>query len=235
MANRKIVASDAELAAEYESGLTMAELAKKYGVCPRAIMKRLRKAGVVGRPARRRTIYDRESVKAEVVRMYESGKAMSDVASQLGVGRATVWRTLRVAGVKPRPQGLRQPTTRIPESPVALGYFAGLLDGEGNLQMRGKPRTNGTDTIGCKMAIYSTTPAVMDWLHKAIGGSVRWERKRAERKGWLPIGIWEVCRAWDIALLLHAVLPHLLIKKAVAEKMLIHFKEHFEIGASPGP
>lgn len=126
------------------------------------------------------------------------------------------------------PPGLRSRTVNIPSDPVALGYLCGLLDGEGNLQL-----TKGAKSVGCKMAIYSTTPAIMQWLLKHIGGVVRYDTARTVRKGWLPIGIWSVYRAQDVAALLSAMLPHLIVKKAAAKHALDVFRSKFKVQDSP--
>lgn len=214
------------LAAEYIAGATTVELASKYGMHHTGVNGRLKRAGIVIRPAMRRCAGIDSS--AEMVSAYQNGMSIADVASRFGGVRSSVRRVLIDAGVEMHPHGLRSKTITVPSDPIALGYLCGLLDGEGNLQLK-----KGSKSVGCKMAIYSTTPAVMQWLLKNVGGSVRYDTARTIRKGWLPIGIWSVYRAQDVAALLSAMLPHLIIKKAASKHALDIFRLKFKVQDSP--
>jgi hypothetical protein len=219
-----------ELAAEYESGATSVELAGKYGMTHAAVVRRLRRAGTPIRPARRRTIYDDVAITSAIVEAYESGQPMAEIADRMMIGRGTVQRAIAASGTKARPHGLRRQSVSVPVDRADLGWLAGMFDGEGNLQLR-KPDADGS--MACKLAIYSTTPEVMDWLSEKVGGTVRWDHKRTELRGWKPIGIWEVYRAQDVAVLLRAMLPHLVIKRPRAIEVLAHFENRFHIHDSP--
>lgn len=113
---------------------------------------------------------------------------------------------------------------------IRLGYLCGLFDGEWNLQIRHK---HAGRSVACKMDIYSTTPEIMQWLVRNIGGTARFDTKRTKTKGWLPIGIWSLYRAQDVAALLKAMLPHLIIKRKSAEHALTIFGARFKIHDSP--
>jgi hypothetical protein len=220
------------LADEYLGGLTSVDLAAKYGMTPAAICRRLGRAGVRLRPARRRTIYDKAELAVEIASAYRSGEPMNQIGVRFGVSRSTVCRAIHSAGASTRPHGLRRRTVSVPTG-INLGYLAGLFDGEGNLQMRYKSETS----LACKIAIYSTTPEVMTWLTDNVGGAVRWDHARVKRRGWLPIGSWCVYRAQDVAALLAAMLPLLLVKRATAVKTLrvIRSRLHLTIPRPPPP
>lgn len=209
---------------EYLAGETSTSLGKRYGVSSHAILRLLRKANIrIRSKGGSDKVYD-EGWTAAFVAAYQAGEAIMSIAERMGVGHGTVWRALHSANIPPRPHGLRTRTVTVPTDPFILGYFAGLLDGEGNLQM--KPKHDGK-SVGCKLAIYNTNADVMAWLEGNIGGKARWDHKRVEREGWLPIGIWEIYRARDVAILLHAVLPLLIVKRQTAETMLALFDEVF--------
>lgn len=219
-----------ELAAEYAGGATSTEIAARYGMTHGAVIGRLRRAGVQIRPGKRRTAYDDPERAAAIITAYRSGLPIADVAARFNIGQSTVARALKAHRVEPRPHGLRRQTVRLPSDLAAIGYLAGIFDGEGNLQFKKK---HGGRSIGCKMAIYSTTPGLMRWLLRTVGGNARFDTKRTERKGWLPIGIWEIYRAQDVAVLLRVLLPHLIVKKQQAESALRLFAERFELHDSP--
>lgn len=214
------------LAAEYMAGATTVELGKKYGMHPQGVNGRLTRAGIPIRPARRRCIAD--GALNEIVSAYENGMSIADVADTFKGSRSSIQRALRDSGVEMHPHGLRSRTIQIPSDPFVLGYIAGLLDGEGHLQIK-----KGSKSIGCKMSIYSTTPEIMQWLLKNFGGAVRYDTKRTIKHGWLPIGAWSLYRAQDVAALLVVLLPHLIIKREKAEHALTLFRAKFKIQDSP--
>ena len=219
-----------ELMSEYLAGSSTVELARKYGMRPSGVNGRLTRAGVQLREPRRRAVYDDPNKTALVVSSYRSGLPMIDVAPILGITHSTVQRALKAAGVRIRPHGLRRRTIKIPTDPVAIGYLAGLLDGEGHLAIQNK---KDTGSVACRLSIYSTTPGIMKWLLANVGGSVVYDTARTKRHGWLPIGSWNLYRAQDTAAVLRVLLPYLIVKKQVAESAMRLFADRFEIQDSP--
>lgn len=210
-----------QLTDEYLVGATSTDLAAKYGMTHLAVIGRLRRAGVEIRPARRRSIIDRDDTATQIAAAYRSGESAIDIAKRLGIGRSTVARSLKRTGAYARRNGTRSRSIKIPDEPIKLGYLAGLFDGEGNLQFKTNRHANGAEsTTGCKVSIYGTVPATMGWLIANVGGKARWDYKRQERKGWLPCGAWEIYRAQDVLAFLVAVEPMLLAKKKQAIKAI---------------
>lgn len=154
----------------------------------------------------------------EALAAYVAGETIQQIADRVGTSRGTIWRRVNAAGGITRRQGPpRSPRTlTVPTDPAVLGYIAGMFDGEGNLYWR-----RLTD-YGCsvRVTIYSTTPEVIEWLHTTMGGVVRWDHKRTERRGWKPMGSWVVSRAADVDAILSALLPYLIIKRDAATQAL---------------
>lgn len=221
------------LAHEYTSGATSVDLAKKYQMTPAAVCGRLGRFGITMRPAKRRTRYDSDSeFVAAVAREYKSGLTTPQIATNRGVGLATIIRTLDKAGITKRRNGTRSPTISIPTDPQKIGYLAGLFDGEGNLQFK-NTTIRGKQSTGCKVSIYGTVPSTMGWLKANVGGSVRWDYKRQQTKGWLPCGAWEIYRAQDVLAFLRLVLPLLLAKKKQAIKAIKFLSEKCHCDSPP--
>lgn len=215
-----------QMADEYRAGATTVELGRKYDMSPAAVNGRLRRAGVPIREAARRTRYQTdEAFVLQVATLYRAGETTGTLATKFGVGRMTITRSLARAKVQIRRNGTRAATVRVPTDPLMLGYLAGLFDGEGNLQFKSARHGGRVDSIGCKIAIYSTTASVMGWLKNNIGGHVRWDYTRQERHGWLPCGSWEVYRAQDVLALLSAMLPILLVKRKAATRAIKHLSD----------
>jgi transposase-like protein len=82
---------EAELARLYVSGLSLNDLARRYGIGPSSIRRRLRKIGIERRPfgnvkltgAQRQAIYLR----------YGHGEKLADLANEYGVDPSTISRT----------------------------------------------------------------------------------------------------------------------------------------------
>lgn len=216
------------LAAEYNAGATSTDLAAKYGMHHGAVIGRLRRAGHPIRPARRRFQADKTELSAKIVSAYRGGMPMVEIAESLGSSHSTVQRTLKSAGVTARPHGLRRRTAKVPTDASKLGYPAGLLDGEGSLAFRKKP-----GGVSCRLHIYSTTPGLMKWLIREVGGTVRYDTKRTTTKGWLPIGIWSLYRTRDVVQIVRALLPMLIVKRERAQRVMAMAAQFMEVHDSP--
>lgn len=159
---------------------------------------------------------------------YVNGATIVEIATRFGTSSSTIQRRLTAAGTPLRRNGPRllPQTVIIPSECAALGYLAGLFDGEGNLYWR--RRTGRANSA--RLTIYSTTEAAIDWLH-TFGGFVRWDTARVERHGWKPVGRWEVNRTRDVIALLDAMLPLLIIKREQATAVLADLRRYLDTDA----
>src|SRR5262245_27780334 len=78
------------------------------------------------------------------------------------------------------------PTVVLPTDPAALGYMAGIIDGEGSL----KRRPDGLWSI----VVVMTDEAVIRWLCAIGGGFATYDRRKENRK---RIYRWQVARRAD--------------------------------------
>lgn len=89
----------AVLAQDYASGMTVYELATKYGISRDTVSKHLHRMGV----EMRRTGLSDEQIE-EAVRLYvEQRWSLVRIAGELGVDHGTVWTRLKQHGVTMRP------------------------------------------------------------------------------------------------------------------------------------
>ena len=166
---------------------------------------------------------------SEIISRYQAGETIQAIADSVNLSRTSVWRYLRLAGLPIRRTGpaLKAQSIRVPTDPAVLGYIAGMFDGEGNLYWR--RRTERANSV--RVAIYSTTPKVLEWIQTTVGGYVRWEHKRVVRHPtWKPMGIWEISSNRDTVALLTALLPYLIIKRDLARLTLADLTRYTEIG-----
>ena len=92
---RRFDLPDKEIAARYDAGEPIEELAASYGVSSPVIYTRLREQGRTQRLPRL-TVAQR----AQILDLYGSGMSGKAVARRLGVARASVRKVVREAGVK---------------------------------------------------------------------------------------------------------------------------------------
>ena len=214
---------------EYLNGFSSVQLSRKYNVCHQAILRHLEKRNIPRREARCRALYDDPTRVKMILEAYQRGTPMDEIAVTENVSEHTIERVLRKNQIHKHPKHTRSKTITMPSDPGTLGYIAGMFDGEGNLQFRDKHEGR---SIGCKIAIYSTTPGIADWFRKTMkGGKVRWDHARVKKHGWKPISVWSLYRAQDVASFLLATLPFLIIKRLDAERAIKLFSEHFEINS----
>jgi hypothetical protein len=166
---------------------------------------------------------------AELIASYKSGSTIKMLTFQSGISRGSLYRLFKSIGFPMRRTGppLYPKTINIPVDKTIIAYIAGLFDGEGNLQWR--HRTGRA--ASAKLSIYNTDAGIIDWLHEKIGGTVLWDHARVIRRGWKPMGSWQIHRANDVIAMLSCLIPYLIIKRESAATMLSDLKEVAEVWA----
>lgn len=86
----------------YGEGLSVAELARKFGIYSRTAAAHLVRRSV---PLRQRGIAPEDA--PEAVRLYKSGLTLMEVGLRLGVSQGTARRVVAAEGVEIRPRGRR--------------------------------------------------------------------------------------------------------------------------------
>src|ERR1700758_5619023 len=99
--NRKLSPDEqVELAALYQAGASMLELARKYRIHRQTVARHLKREGVELRGQLKRT----PELIEQATNLYAKGHSTTEVAKQLGVEASTIGRALKQAGVKLRSQ-----------------------------------------------------------------------------------------------------------------------------------
>ncbi|MGA5342476.1 helix-turn-helix domain-containing protein [Streptomyces griseoincarnatus] len=88
----------AQIAEEYQRGVGVNELARRYGAHRQTIDRHLERAGVSKRPLTKMTLERVEQAK----RLYDRGLSTYEVAEKLDVSASTIWKALKRAGVQMR-------------------------------------------------------------------------------------------------------------------------------------
>jgi transposase-like protein len=98
--NRKLSPAErSKLAEQYQLGLSVLELARKFEMHRHTVAAHLEREGVDVRPQKKMT----PRLVARARQLYEQGNSLSEVGRQLGVEASTVGKALKRAGVQLRP------------------------------------------------------------------------------------------------------------------------------------
>lgn len=100
-----------------------------------------------------------------------------------------------------------------------IAYAAGLIDGEGCIDLDGRARHGKEPTYRARVTVGMTTPAidVLKWLNEQWGGSLHNSRKATD--AWASAWTWTV-QGSDARRLLQQIAPYLRIKSAQARLAL---------------
>jgi hypothetical protein len=160
----------------------------------------------------------------EIAEAYLSGATIRDLKDKHHLGDKLIRNAVRRQGVKFRPLGTRGSTIKMPKESRALGYIAGLLDGEGHITWGShKHRKSGKYP---HVGITNTNSPVLKYL-ETFGGKVTW---RPDRGKFSACGTWQIDGTLNIIEFLRSVLPSLIIKKKKAEEMLAELEKRVEGG-----
>lgn len=91
----------ADLASDYQGGLPVSQLVRKYAVHRTTVLEHLEREGVTRRKSVRKLTDEQVQAAAE---MYSNGASLLRVGQSFGVDAATVRREFDIAGVVVRPR-----------------------------------------------------------------------------------------------------------------------------------
>lgn len=139
--------------------------------------------------------------------------SMKKVGEALECDMITVRNHLINIGI-PRRESMKLLKNRLKlsEKQTDLAYLAGLIDGEGNINLMryGKRRGKHCPSV----IIVNTNKKVMCWICKATGICPIYHSSMKNRRK--PLLKWDCRRALEVLELLQAVVPYLVIKEDIA-------------------
>lgn len=152
------------------------------------------------------------------------------VAKKYGVAPISVTRERRNRGLPGWPHGFKKRTVDVvvPSDPTLLAYMAGLIDGEGTLQVVApagpKPYA--------RLTIANNHRGLMDWLQQTFGGRVYWrDMSYYKDDGYnrQPQANWHCADIHGVFVVTRAVQPYLIIKKPQSELVLGWLRNRYPI------
>ena len=208
--------------AEYSANISeIKDICQRHSISPSTLDKILKKHAVPRcGPLRRRDRIDWEPIIADYVVMGSS----EATARKYGLSGSTLKRELKRRNIQAHRRGtVVRRQLKMPTDLAAIGYLAGLLDGEGTIA---KVRTNH-NTMARKLSIANTNQDVMEWLGQ-IGGNTVWAQRDGPPKDGhnrIPCANWSINDAISCHQFLSIVSPYLIIKKAKALAMIAEIEE----------
>lgn len=118
--------------------------------------------------------------------------------------------------------------TKVPDSPTALAYAAGLIDGEGCIYGLCKMRGSKLNTI-VRVSVLMCSKSTVEWLRDNFGGSFYTLPTRANRPDRF---LWQVACS-HVVPVLRAILPYLIEKRAQAE-VALRLADLLSVWGNPG-
>lgn len=119
---------------------------------------------------------------------------------------------------------------------AVLGYMAGIIDGEGSVELKINKPTAG-HSLNLVLHVFNSDRPLMDWMQLNFGGKVYdiHRRARVEKPQWQPVYIWNLTStaARD---LLEILAPYMVVKRSQAELAVYAWdnrKAHYR-GNGPG-
>ena len=114
----------------------------------------------------------------------------------------------------------RVPDLQMPEDPAALGYLAGIVDGEGCITIRRafNKDTSRSTSHSVVVTVATCDPRMAEWLATIVGGgTVHVDKSR--RPGWKPRITWTLTGR-NVAAFLAPIRPYLVLKGEQADVAL---------------
>ena len=170
-----------------------------------------------------------EEIKERALELYNKGHSTTKIAEELGISTSVIHKILRKAGITSR--YTKNIKITIPSSKEDLAYIAGILDGEGCIQVR-LLKHNGSKwgMMKCEVIIVNTSKELIDWLSKKLNLDIG-VRKRKNPK-WKPCYYVKTTNMYEVLLLLKALLPYLIVKRKQAEEAIKLIEEYLSIPRS---
>jgi hypothetical protein len=109
--------------------------------------------------------------------------------------------------------------------PVKLAYLAGIIDGEGCISLRCRIIDDLSPKWDIRVYVVSTDKILIDWLQSNFGG-LTYSRNSKKNPHWKTKHEWIISKK-QIVPVMHAILPHLVIKKEHCE-LAIKFRDTFD-------
>ena len=103
-------------------------------------------------------------------------------------------------------------------TPEEKAYIAGIIDGEGHIEIRlGGTTVTGRKPYSISIIVANTDYGLLDWLQRRLPGSyIREKIYRAGKAHWKPAWTLRLHRRGSVRALLMQVLPYMVVKRVRA-------------------
>ncbi len=140
---------------------------------------------------------------------FNNGETISAIARTVGVQPAVIGNGLARLGLRYKKPRLTYKLTK-----TEAAYLAGVIDGEGSIQIALRTRRKRDRSFDLRVSVPSATVELIDWIFSRLGGSKT--VYKVPGKNHRPMWRWTMS-AQKASDLLEQVLPYLVLKKPHAE------------------
>lgn len=166
--------------------------------------------------------------KTDVVRRYQEGENIISIAESEGSSTKPVFNALKRSGVKYR-HSLRKVQT-LSLSSTEKAYIAGIVDGEGTIELKEKPKTQRWSNM--RVSVVNTNKDIIEYLCLKIPDGHFYTTKRkfqytsfvSQPKNAKVCYKFQLAKKAGVYKLLKSIFPYLIIKKEKAKKVVEWFE-----------
>jgi hypothetical protein len=178
------------------------------------------------KPARGYQVRLKAEQKEDVRRQYLDGVHYTQIIEQYNCSTGSFWAIVKDLRKEVYRKQFDEHVARLQQIPVEqLGWVAGIIDGEGYIGLVPNFQKGRVVGIMPRIDISSTTPIMQERLASVLGmGLLYYKRKRENRPKEKPQTSWSTWSNCNVGPLLQVILPHLVVKKPIAEIVLEHCK-----------
>lgn len=163
------------------------------------------------------------NVKAEICKLYLEGYSTAKIAKKFGISTAVIHKVLKRVGIITR--NTRSVKLTVPKNREDLAYIAGILDGEGCIQVRLlKRKTQKWNNLKTEIIITNTCKELIEWLSRKLSLSIH--EKQHKNPKWKTCYYVKIGNIYECLLFLKAVLPYLIAKRKQAEEAIKLISEY---------
>jgi hypothetical protein len=112
-------------------------------------------------------------------------------------------------------------------NPIAIGYMAGMIDGEGGIYLLKVKRNKGFTRFVPRIEIFNTNKEALTYLQKEFQCGRLYPNHRGNWLSKKPVWYLRILKLNDVYMILKTVAPYLHVKKKMADLMIRYLEIRF--------
>jgi hypothetical protein len=152
-------------------------------------------------------------------------ESTSTISNRYRCSEETIRNKLKEYKIRRRKGNIRLKTTvKVPDDLTKISYLAGIVDGEGTIAFAYSEKA--ADKKRPRLSVKNTDLELMQWISKYFGG--KYYGNQPKNEGYKYVYRWSIDGVANIAFLLDAIRPYLIIKRKNCDNLLKYCNEKIE-------